>query len=47
LVAIIQSYDAWNHEQKTVKHSMGKTVNYNFAFCAVADAGEKRTCESV
>ena len=31
----------------TWKHSLGKTTKYNFAFCAVADAGEKRTFDSV
>jgi len=34
-------------DTNTVKHSMGKTLKYNFSFCAVADAGEKRTSDSV
>jgi hypothetical protein len=31
----------------TVKHSMGETLKYNFVFCAVADAAEKKTFDSV
>jgi len=28
-------------DTNTVKHIMGETLKYNFAFCAVADAAEK------
>jgi len=51
------NYDAYLHisscrsetwaDTNTVKHSMGETLKYNFAFCAVADAAEKRTFDSV
>jgi len=44
----ISSYrsETWA-DTNTVKHSMGKIIKYNFAFCAETDAGEKRTSESV
>jgi hypothetical protein len=44
----ISSYRAetWA-DTNTIKHHMGKTIKYNFAFCAVADVGDKRTSDSV
>jgi len=34
-------------DTNTVNQSMGKTLKYSFAFCAVAHAGKKRTSDSV